>query len=130
MVVPNKNKESSLLLGCFEIGKLLGHRTFAKMYNALNIKTGEGVAIKVIDKEKIFKSGLISHIKGVFHHDLKSENLLLEENGDLKVFDFGLSVVFYQIRQDDLFHTFCGTPAYVAPEVLSRKRYDTTKIDI
>jgi 5'-AMP-activated protein kinase catalytic alpha subunit len=35
-----------------------------------------------------------------------------------------------QIRQDGLFHTFCGTPAYVAPEVLAKKGYDAAKVDI
>lgn len=66
----------------------------------------------------------------MFHRDLKPENLLLDENGDLKVSDFGLSAVSDQIRQDGLFHTFCGTPAYVAPEVLARKGYDAAKVDI
>ncbi|CAN0853476.1 CBL-interacting serine/threonine-protein kinase 12 [Linum grandiflorum] len=189
-----------LLLGRYEVGKLLGHGTFAKVYHARNVKTNESVAIKVIDKEKIMKGGLIAHIKreisnlrrvrhpnivhlfevmatkakiyfvmeyvrggelfnkvakgrlkedvarryfqqlisavafcharGVFHRDLKPENLLLDEEGNLKVSDFGLSAVADQIRQDGLFHTFCGTPAYVAPEVLGRKGYDAAKVDI
>ncbi|BFG27944.1 hypothetical protein CerSpe_142180 [Prunus speciosa] len=197
----NKSKNiPAPLLGRFEIGKLLGHGTFAKVYHAKNIKTNESVAIKVIDKEKILKGGLIAHIKreisilrrvrhpnivqlfevmatkakiyfvmeyvrggelfnkvakgrlkeevarkyfqqlisavgfcharGVYHRDLKPENLLLDENGDLKVSDFGLSAVSDEIRQDGLFHTFCGTPAYVAPEVLGRKGYDAAKVDI
>lgn len=196
----NKKDTPAQLLGRFEIGKLLGHGTFAKVYHARNIKTGDNVAIKVIDKEKILKSGLIAHIKreisilrrvrhpnivqlfevmatkakiyfvmefvrggelfnkvakgrlkeevarkyfqqlvsavgfcharGVFHRDLKPENLLLDENGNLKVSDFGLSAVSDQIRQDGLFHTFCGTPAYVAPEVLGRRGYDAVKVDI
>jgi 5'-AMP-activated protein kinase catalytic alpha subunit len=70
------------------------------------------------------------HARGVFHRDLKPENLLLNDNGELKVADFGLSAVSDQIRQDGLFHTFCGTPAYVAPEVLARRGYDASKVDI
>lgn len=189
-----------LLLGRYEIGKLLGHGSFAKVYQARNIKTNENVAIKVIDKEKILKGGLISHIKreisilrrvrhpnivqlyevmatktkiffvmeyvrggelfskvakgrlkeedarkyfqqlisavgfchsrGVFHRDLKPENILLDDNGDVKVSDFGLSAISEQMQGDGLFHTFCGTPAYVAPEVLGRKGYDAAKADI
>jgi len=61
---------------------------------------------------------------------LKPENLLLDDAGNLKVSDFGLSALVESKRQDGLLHTACGTPAYVAPEVLSGKGYDGSKADI
>ncbi|XP_020210135.1 CBL-interacting serine/threonine-protein kinase 11-like [Cajanus cajan] len=70
------------------------------------------------------------HSRGGFHRDLKPENLLLDENGDLRVSDFGLSAVRDQIRPDGLLHTLCGTPAYVAPEILAKKGYDGAKVDV
>lgn len=70
------------------------------------------------------------HSRGVFHRDLKPENLLLDEKLDLKISDFGLSALTEQIRPDGLLHTLCGTPAYVAPEVLAKKGYDGAKIDV
>lgn len=70
------------------------------------------------------------HSRGIFHRDLKPENLLLDDNWDLKVTDFGLSAVTDQVRPDGLLHTLCGTPAYVAPEILAKKGYDGAKVDI
>ncbi|ESQ46558.1 hypothetical protein EUTSA_v10000155mg [Eutrema salsugineum] len=77
------------------------------------------------------------HSRGVFHRDIKPENLLLDGAGDLKVSDFGLSALMMpellggrRGSSDDLLHTRCGTPAYVAPEVLRNKGYDGATADI
>ncbi|XP_048554680.1 CBL-interacting protein kinase 29-like [Triticum urartu] len=66
------------------------------------------------------------HSRGVYHRDIKPENLLLDGDGDLKVADFGLGAV----ADESLHHTLCGTPAYVAPEILSKQGYHPAKVDI
>ncbi|KAL8480104.1 hypothetical protein ACS0TY_026871 [Phlomoides rotata] len=70
------------------------------------------------------------HSRGVFHRDLKPENLLLDAAGNLKVSDFGLSALSQQVRDDGLLHTACGTPNYVAPEVLNDRGYDGASADL
>ncbi|KAL8055615.1 hypothetical protein ABFX02_04G067700 [Erythranthe guttata] len=70
------------------------------------------------------------HSRGVFHRDLKPENLLLDAAGNLKVSDFGLSALSQQVRDDGLLHTTCGTPNYVAPEVLNDRGYDGAIADL
>jgi 5'-AMP-activated protein kinase catalytic alpha subunit len=194
-------EERNILFGKYEMGRLLGKGTFAKVYYGKEMASGESVAIKVINKDQVVKNeGMMEQIKreisvmrlvrhpnvvelkevmatktkiffimeyvrggelfakvargrlkedyarkyfqqlisavdfchsrGVSHRDLKPENLLLDENGNLKVSDFGLSALPEQLRNDGLLHTQCGTPAYVAPEVLKRKGYDGSKADI
>ncbi|KAE8669037.1 CBL-interacting protein kinase 23 [Hibiscus syriacus] len=68
------------------------------------------------------------HSKGVYHRDLKPENLLLDSSGNLKVSDFGLSALTQQGGR--LLHTMCGTPNYVAPEVLGNEGYDGAAADV
>lgn len=70
------------------------------------------------------------HANGVFHRDLKIDNLLLDEDLNLLVSDFGLSAVKEQTRPDGLLQTLCGTPAYLAPEMLEKKGYDGEKVDV
>eukprot|EP01125_Pyxidicula_operculata_P012399 TRINITY_DN4070_c0_g1_i2.p1 TRINITY_DN4070_c0_g1~~TRINITY_DN4070_c0_g1_i2.p1 ORF type:complete len:331 (+),score=62.65 TRINITY_DN4070_c0_g1_i2:49-993(+) len=64
------------------------------------------------------------HSKGIAHRDLKPENLLCsgsDANETVKIADFGLSKIF---SETDLLSTSCGTPGYVAPEVLLAESYD------
>uniref|UniRef100_A0A0D9XNC1 non-specific serine/threonine protein kinase n=1 Tax=Leersia perrieri TaxID=77586 RepID=A0A0D9XNC1_9ORYZ len=91
-------------------------------------KLTEGVAHKYF--QQLISAVDYCHSRGVYHRDLKLENLLLDENENLKVSDFGLSALSESRRQDGLLHTTCGTPAYVAPEVISKIGYDGAKSDI
>ncbi|XP_041354216.1 serine/threonine-protein kinase MARK2-like [Gigantopelta aegis] len=69
------------------------------------------------------------HRSGILHRDLKIENLLLDENKDIKIIDFGLSNSIRVIntvdgpRAQEYCVTQCGSPAYAAPELLSHKKY-------
>ena len=194
-------------VGKYELGRTLGEGTFGKVKYAVNVESGEAVAIKVLDKEKIQKQNMGNQIKkeisimkmvkhkyivgmievlasktkifivldlvtggelfdkivsmgklpedqalfyfmqlvegvsychrsGVCHRDLKPENLLLDERGNLKISDFGLSSLYVGDADSDgtsrtqILHTTCGTPNYVAPEVLADKGYDGKKADV
>jgi len=63
------------------------------------------------------------HEKGIAHRDLKPENLLSSGNEEqelIKIADFGFSKDF----NEDKLQTSCGSPGYVAPEVLTSESYD------
>ena len=63
------------------------------------------------------------HKNNILYRDLKPENILLDELGHIKLTDFGLSKIMNNIEKDKTY-TICGTPIYVAPEVLTGKGYN------
>ncbi|PVI07747.1 serine/threonine-protein kinase-like protein chk1 [Periconia macrospinosa] len=62
------------------------------------------------------------HGKGIAHRDLKPENVLLGEDGDLKLADFGLAALFKKDGKSRLCNTICGSPPYIAPEVVNGRK--------
>ncbi|KAH9614935.1 hypothetical protein KSS87_017566 [Heliosperma pusillum] len=122
------------------ISQVMASRT--KIYIVLEFVTGGELFDKIASKGRLkedearkYFQQLINavdycHSRGVFHRDLKPENLLLDAKGVLKVSDFGLSALAQQVREDGLLHTTCGTPNYVAPEVINNKGYDGAKADL
>lgn len=76
----------------------------------------------------IFHALAYCHSRGIAHRDLKPENLLLSSstnNSEIKIADFGFAK---KARTDACLYTQCGTPGYVAPEILEGVAYGT-KVD-
>ena len=61
------------------------------------------------------------HSKGIMHRDLKLENILVDETGYLKIIDYGLAKT---LTNGQMSKTFCGTPEYLAPEMVMHQGHD------
>ncbi|KAK6913603.1 NAF domain [Dillenia turbinata] len=113
-----------------------------KIYMVLEYVTGGELFDKIATKgklpeaegRKLFQQLIdgisYCHDRGVFHRDLKLENVLVDEKGNIKISDFGLSALPQHFWDDGLLHTTCGSPNYVAPEVLANRGYDDATSDI
>ena len=65
------------------------------------------------------------HGKNIIHRDIKAANILVDDNGDIKVADFGVSTLISQSHR----HTRTGSPLWMSPELLSNSTY-SFKTDI
>jgi len=126
------------------IMKALNHKNIVRLYQVLTTSTKIYVVMELVTGGELLdvisrhKHGLkeraarryfqqlvdgvvYCHRRKVYHRDLKPENILLSESKEVKVTDFGLSSITRskQGEKDERFlKTQCGTPCYVAPEVI------------
>ena len=63
------------------------------------------------------------HKNNIIYRDLKPENILIDQDGHIKITDFGLSKIEINSNSGKSY-TICGTPEYMAPEVLDKNGYD------
>jgi serine/threonine protein kinase len=63
----------------------------------------------------------------ICHRDLKLENILIDERNQVKIIDFGFSV---NTPMDSRLKVFCGTPSYMAPEIVAKREYNGYHTDI
>jgi len=130
----------------------LNHENIIKLYEVHESETNIYLVLELLRGgelfERIVKKGIYTekdasilmkkmisaldymHSKGIMHRDLKPENLVLkdsENNYDVKIADFGLATVV--VSQGEYLFKRCGTPGYVAPEILADEKYDQ-KVDI
>uniref|UniRef100_A0A671WFW6 Serum/glucocorticoid regulated kinase 1 n=1 Tax=Sparus aurata TaxID=8175 RepID=A0A671WFW6_SPAAU len=136
----------------FHFLKVIGKGSFGKVLLARHRTDDQFYAVKVLQKKAILKkkelfyhlqrercfleprarfySAEIASALGYLHslnivyRDLKPENILLDSQGHIILTDFGLCKE--NIEPNGTTSTFCGTPEYLAPEVLHKQPYDRT----
>ncbi|KAK1806199.1 hypothetical protein P4O66_000086 [Electrophorus voltai] len=108
----------------FDFLKVIGKGSFGKLFFHLQKeRTFPEPRAKFYIAEMASALGYL-HSLNIVYRDLKPENILLDSQGHIVLTDFGLCKE--GISQADTTTTFCGTPEYLAPEVLRKQPYDNT----
>ena len=94
-----------------------------------NPKTKNNLSLEFKNKitKQLVHTMAYIHSRGYVHRDLKTQNILLDKNLDMKLCDFGLTKLKSELNSGS--GQFAGTPCYMAPELFDRKFYDD-KVDV
>jgi len=146
-----KAKDLQLLGQEVDILKKLAHPNINRLIETFDTKNHLYIVLELLEGENLFENIVkqkkyteadaaqvikqvaraceYMHPRGVIHRDLKPENLVYLDKGKdhICVTDFGLSKSV--ANEGDLMKTACGTPAFVAPEILRQERY-TSQVDM
>ena len=96
-------------------------QSFVKKRRKLGEKTAKILFKQIIDGIKYI------HSQNIVHRDIKLENILIDLNNNIKICDFGVGKL---INQNLILHDQCGTPVYMAPEIIKDKGYLGFPVDI
>ena len=140
----NKNKKKLSIKREFEIMRKLNHNNIVKIHDVI-IDTQLNNIYFIMDyyengdlsyflnkqplKEKFTRKYMKQLSNGlkylldnnILHRDLKPQNILLSKNYDIKITDFGFATYY---TKDTIINTLCGSPMYMAPEIITRNGYD------
>ena len=105
----------------------------ARLYFVMPFING-GELYKIFQEQKRFDESVVKfyaaqiiiaigklHEKGIMHRDLKLENVMVDETGYIKIIDYGLAKM---LADDEVAMSYCGTPEYLAPEMVSHAGHD------
>ncbi|XP_043535155.1 cGMP-dependent protein kinase 2 isoform X3 [Chiloscyllium plagiosum] len=130
-LVKLKNEDTTFALKCIKKKHIVETRQQEHVYSEKNIllQTKSPFIVRCFFDESTarFCVGCVVeafdylHNRGIIYRDLKPENLLLDKDGYVKMADFGFAK---RIGLGKKTWTFCGTPEYVAPEIIMNKGHD------
>ena len=95
--------------------------SFVKKRTKLNEKICKFIFKQLLQSLKFI------HSKNIIHRDIKLDNVLIDLNNNIKLCDFGVGKM---IREGEILTDQCGTPAYIAPEILENKGYEGPPVDV
>ena len=148
MIDPQKKNN---MLREIEILKKLDHPHIIKLYDTIDsskhyhlileyiqgtslyayIKSKPNNCLDEAEAKRIFRQVLSAvdycHTQKIAHRDIKLDNILLDQKNNVKIIDFGFSTMN---SLDEKSRIFCGTPSYMAPEIVGRKDYYGMQADI
>ncbi len=141
-VLKDEHADNGVLVERFEsegrAGKLLHHRNIVRVYDTgeeggrrfIVMEYARGVTLKEVIKQRIsldpeacidiavqvLRALAHAHAKGIVHRDVKPHNILLQANGDVKVYDFGIAQTIGEKRAGEEKTSVMGTVYYLSPE--------------
>ena len=142
------NKAS--LIKEIQVLEVLSHPNIVKIYDCIDGEKIVAIVLELIpglplnkymaksehhkldedEAAKIFKQIVLAveycHSKGIAHRDLKLENILITENGEVKLIDFGFSV---WVKEGKI-KIFSGTRTYMSPEIITKPEYEGPPTDV